>query len=270
MNKLLETAKNYAKLGYKVFPLTPLSKIPMKGTQGSKEATTDLSIISNWWKDTPQANIGLVTDKFLVLDIDVHDKENNGYKSLETLENTFEKLPRTSIIQTANNGKHIYLLKPKDVHLPQKIAFMKGIDIKAHPNNYVVAPPSEVRRPDGSIGKYEVTESQSIATCPQWLIDYILRNEPKQSQAFAFDSKRSNRYRSKTTDLLERLVTGADTGARNHTIARTTGQLLTYGVKIPLAWELIQFMNGNSAEPLDQKELETTFLSICKRELSAT
>lgn len=147
---------------------------------------------------------------------------------------------------------------------------MKGIDIKAHPNNYVVAPPSEVRRSDGTIGSYQVKEKAPIAECPQWLIDYILRNEPKQSQGFTFDSKRSNRYRSKTTDLLERLVTGADTGARNHTIARTTGQLLTYGVKIPLAWELIQFMNGNSAEPLDQKELERTFLSICKRELNAT
>lgn len=270
MNKLLDTAKNYAKLGYKVFPLTPLSKIPMKGTQGSKESTIDLSIITNWWTKTPRANIGLVTDKFLVLDIDVHDKANDGFKSVTTLIDTFGELPKTSVIATANGGAHIYLLKPKGVHLPQKIAFMKGIDIKAHPNNYVVAPPSEVKRSDGTIGSYQVKEKAPIAECPQWLIDYILRNEPKQSKGVTFDSSRSNRYRTRTTDLLERLVTGAETGARNDTIARTTGQLLTYGVQIPLAWELIQFMNGNSVEPLDQKELETTFLSICKRELSAT
>ncbi|WP_430598325.1 bifunctional DNA primase/polymerase [Enterococcus sp. AZ177] len=270
MTKLIETAKNYAKLGYKVFPLTPLSKIPMKGTQGSKEATTDLSIIQQWWTTTPQANIGLVTDKFLVLDIDVHDKANDGFKSMTTLIDTFGELPETSVIATANGGAHIYLLKPKGVHLPQKIAFMKGIDIKAHPNNYVVAPPSEIKRSDGTIGSYQVKDKHPMAECPKWLIDYILRNEPKQSQGFTIDSSRSNRYRTRTTDLLERLVLGADTGARNDTIARTTGQLLTYGVKIPLAWELIQFMNGNSAEPLDQRELETTFLSICKREIRTT
>jgi hypothetical protein len=272
VTNLLEAAKNYAKLGYKVFPLTPLSKIPMKGTKGSKEATTNLDVINEWWKNEPQANIGLVTEKFLVLDIDVHDEENNGYESLKLLQDTFEELPKTSIIKTANEGLHIYLSKPKGVHLPQKIAFMKGIDIKAHPNNYVVAPPSQIKRQDKSIGTYELRDKAPIAESPQWLIDYILRNEPKKtdSGAFTYHSRSSNRYRGKFTDLLERLVTGAETGARNDTIARTAGQLLAYGMKIPLAWELIQFMNSNSDDPLEQNELETTFLSICKAEVRGT
>ncbi|MEM5046479.1 bifunctional DNA primase/polymerase [Enterococcus faecalis] len=265
--KYIDVAISYAKNNCKVFPLTPFTKIPLKGTRGSKEATTDIEQIKKWWNQTPNANIGLVTDRFLVLDIDVHDKENNGYESLETLKNTFGELPDTSIVQTANNGLHIYLLKPQGVQLPQKIAFMKGIDVKAHPNNYVVAPPSEVKRLDGTLGKYEMKEKFPIAESPKWLIDFILRHEPKQSKATKIDSHLSNRYRTKTTDLLERLVLGATTGARNDTIARTTGQLLAYGVKIPLAWELIQFMNGNFDEPLAQRELESTFLSICKREL---
>lgn len=267
MNDLLETALTYAKLGYKVFPLTPLSKIPLKGTRGSKEATTHLDRIKQWWGDEPQANIGLVTDKFIVLDVDRHDSKKNGYTSLETLENTFKKLPHTSTVQTANDGLHIYLKKPKGVHLPQKIALLEGLDIKAHPNNYVVAPPSIIKKKDGSTGHYTVKDKSKMADCPQWLIDYILRDTPKSSQAVNVGGSRPNRYRNKTTQLLERLVEGAETGNRNDTIARTTGQLLTYGVKIPLAWELIQFMNGNSAEPLGNKELETTFLSICKREL---
>lgn len=269
MTELKKAALNYASKGFKVFPLTPLSKIPLKGTQGSKEATTDIKLIEQWWINEPQANIGLVTESFLVLDIDVHNEENNGYTSLRTLQDTFEELPKTSTVKTANDGLHLYFLKPKNMHVPQKIAFMNGIDVKAHPNNYVVAPPSQIKRKNSSIGIYEIKDRNNIAKSPQWLIDFILRDEPKQSKNFAIDYGPSNRYRSKTTDLLERLVTGAVIGARNDTIARTTGQLLTYGVSVPISWELIQFMNNNSDEPLEQKELETTFLSICKRELNA-
>lgn len=269
MTKLLNAALKYAEQGFEVFPLTPLSKIPLKGTAGSKEATTDKAMITAWWTKQPNANIGLVTKKFLVLDIDVHDKDNDGFKSMETMINTFGELPDTAVVATANGGAHIYLVKPKDVHLPQKIAFMKGIDVKAHPNNYVVAPPSQVKRQDNSIGRYELKDNIPLAVCPQWLIDFILRNESKQARGFTPNSNSSNRYRNRITDLLESLVEGVEMGARNDTIARTTGQLLTYGVKIPLAWKLIQFMNGNSAEPLDQRELETTFLSICKKELKA-
>lgn len=269
MTELKKAALNYASKGFKVFPLTPLSKIPLKGTRGSKEATTDNKQIEQWWENEPQANIGLVTDTFLVLDVDKHGKGVDGFTSLETLCNTFEPLPDTTIVTTANNGAHYYFMKPKGIELPQKIALMEGLDIKAHQNNYILAPLSRVKRVDGSIGMYTPLDKRPMAKCPQWLIDFILRDEPKQSQGFTTDYGRSNRYKNKTTDLLERLVTGATTGARNDTIARTTGQLLTYGVSVPSSWELIQFMNNNSDEPLEQKELETTFLSICKRELNA-
>lgn len=269
MTELKKAALNYASKGFKVFPLTPLSKIPLKGTRGSKEATTDTQLVEKWWTNEPQANIGLVTDTFIVLDIDRHNEGVDGFKSLETLCNTFEPLPDTTVVKTANNGAHCYFMKPKGIELPQKIALMKGLDIKAHPNNYILAPPSRVKRTDGTIGIYKPENKIKMAKCPQWLIDFILRDEPKQKQAFTNDYGRSNRYRNKTTDLLERLVTGAVTGARNDTIARTTGQLLTYGVSVPISWALIQFMNNNSDEPLEQKELETTFLSICKRELNA-
>lgn len=266
MENMLNYAKKYADKGLKVFPLTPLSKIPIKGTNGSKEATTDVSQIEKWWEVTPQANIGLVTDKFLVIDVDVHDKDANGYESLEVLENTFEPLPDTLKVKTANGGLHIYLMKPKGIELPQKVAILKGIDIKAHPNNYIVAPPSKVRRTDNTIGDYQVINKQSIVECPKWLLNFIFQSNVTTVQAT--NANNEVRYRNKTTLLLERLVKGMDEGNRNNTVASITGQLLAYGVKSSFAWELVQFMNSNSHTPLDQKELENTFLSICRRELN--
>ncbi|MGY3766798.1 bifunctional DNA primase/polymerase [Vagococcus vulneris] len=268
-DELLRQALIYAEMGLRIFPLSPFSKIPLKNTKGSKEATTDKESIVRWWNTTPKANIGLVTDSFLVLDIDVHSEENNGYKSLEVLEKHFEKLPSTYTVTTANNGLHIYFKKPLNIELPQKISLVKGIDVKAHPNNYIVAPPSQIKRDDNSLGSYSVKDNLEIAECPEWLINFILRDEPNQSRkANTSDYIPSTRYRSKTTDLLESLVKGADTGSRNDTIAKITGSLLAYAVIPSLVYELVHFANSNFNEPLSDSEVNKTFESIVKKELS--
>lgn len=268
-NVLLRHALLYAEKGFRIFPLSPFSKIPLKNTKGSKEATTDKETILRWWQSTPQANIGLVTDSFLVLDIDVHSEESNGYKSLGVLEKHFEKLPLTYTVTTANNGLHLYLNKSLNVELPQKISLVKGIDVKAHPNNYVVAPPSQIKRDDNSLGSYLVKDNTEMAECPRWLIDFILKDESSHSRkSKTGDHVPSTRYRSKTTDLLESLVRGADMGTRNDTIARITGSLLAYAVMPSLVYELVHFANSNFSDPLSDNEVNRTFESIVKKELS--
>ncbi|EKL7559059.1 bifunctional DNA primase/polymerase [Enterococcus faecalis] len=260
--KYIDVAISYAKNNCKVFPLTPFTKIPLKGTRGSKEATTDIEQIKKWWNQTPNANIGLVTDRFLVLDIDVHDKENNGYESLETLKNTFGELPDTSIVQTANNGLHIYLLKPQGVQLPQKIAFMKGIDVKAHPNNYVLAPPSEVKRLDGTLGKYEMKEKFPIAESPKWLIDFILKDSKK--------NKNTN-YRplnkTGTAKKLDLIIQGSGEGGRNEHLTRLCGWLLWHGVDNQTLAELIYTANDYNSPPLPDHEVNTIIRSMIKKDL---
>ena len=108
-----------------------------------------------------------------------------------------------------------------------------------------------------------------MAECPRCLIDFILRDEPNQSRkANTSDYIPSTRYRSKTTDLLESLVKGADTGSRNDTIAKITGSLLAYAVMPSLVYELVHFANSNFNEPLSDSEVNRTFESIVKKELS--
>lgn len=268
-NSLLEQALKYAERGLRVFPLSPFSKIPLKGTNGSKDATCDKDIIKQWWTNTPQANIGLVTDVFIVLDVDVHSEDKNGYESLEILENHFEKLPPTFQVTTANDGLHYYFKKPQGVELSQKTEFVKGLDLKAHPNNYVVAAPSPVIRDDKDKGRYTIKNNVPMADCPQWLIDFILRDEPtKPKNDFTGDLNSSKRFRSKTTELFEMLVKGAENGSRNDTIARVTGQLLRYAVNVRVAYDLVNYMNSNFNEPLDQKEVDKTFDSIARKEFS--
>ncbi len=58
-NRFLEAALGYAGLGWPVFPLSPGTKVPLKGTRGFEDATTDPDQIRRWWARWPAANIGL-------------------------------------------------------------------------------------------------------------------------------------------------------------------------------------------------------------------
>lgn len=262
---MLNEALSYAKHGLQVFPLTPNSKVPLKGTKGSKEATSNLDKIKKWWSDTPDCNIGVATRGFIVLDVDInHTDESNGYHSLEVLENSFDKLPETMTVKTASGGMHLYFKVPDDLKLPQKIAFLNGVDIKANPNNYILLPPSQV---NGS--PYTLEKKKPMADVPKWLVDFILKRNKlgKATSGSNSSYKPTKRYRSQITDLIETIAMGFDKGQRNDTVARITGQLLAYAVNVRLAWQLVQYANDNSSEPLPQAELERTFESIARKEL---
>jgi hypothetical protein len=67
------------KLGWPVFPLKPRGKKPVTA-HGFKDATTDPDRVRDWWKQTPDANIGVPTGAtpdggcgFDVMDVDGSD-----------------------------------------------------------------------------------------------------------------------------------------------------------------------------------------------------
>ena len=71
---MIEAALTYAHNGWLIFPLSPSSKSPLKGSQGYKDATRDAKKIQLWWQRYPTANIGLATGNLsglIVLDIDL-------------------------------------------------------------------------------------------------------------------------------------------------------------------------------------------------------
>jgi hypothetical protein len=129
---LAESARWYAEHGIAVFPLQPRSKIPMRGSRGCKDATTDIEQISSWWTQMPNANIGMVTGfQFDVIDVDGPD----GFESLSHIKPIEDVL--ASVITP--RGRHIYVKARGDRKNGTKL--MDGIDIRAK-GGYVVAPPS--------------------------------------------------------------------------------------------------------------------------------
>ena len=73
---LLKAALRYAARGWAVFPLAPGTKVPLKGSNGVKDATKNTDQIRSWWTKNPDANIGCATGAAsgcTVLDLDTKD-----------------------------------------------------------------------------------------------------------------------------------------------------------------------------------------------------
>ena len=110
---------------------------------GVKDATIKRNRIRNWWKASPDANIGIATGSksgIIVLDI---DPRNGGDKNLKRLKKKLGPLPDTVTALTGGGGRHLLFRYPsfavrKDTSGKK---FGKGIDVLSD-SCIMVAPPS--------------------------------------------------------------------------------------------------------------------------------
>jgi hypothetical protein len=138
---LAETALDYARLlRWFIFPLKAYGKRPRIGSHGLNDATRELKQIETWWKDDPQANIGIDCGRSNLLVIDV-DPRNGGDAALLRWTAEHGTLPDTQLVaRTPSGGVHYYYTTPPDWR-GRKGKLCQGVDIQAA-GGYVVAPPS--------------------------------------------------------------------------------------------------------------------------------
>lgn len=139
MSDLGEAARAYARAGWRVFPVRPLAKVPMVAG-GVLAATTDLATIDEWWRNTPDANIGLALDRTrCVVDVDV--KSCDGFESLDEDLALILEVGATPIARTPSGGAHLYL---RADNVPNTVgALGPGLDTRGD-RGYVLAPPSRL------------------------------------------------------------------------------------------------------------------------------
>lgn len=105
---------------------------------GLKDATTDPARIKAWWRERPDANIGIPTGAvtgFLVIDC---DPRNGGPTDRAELIRRFGPIPETAEATPGGGGRHWYFRYPGGP-VPKLLAL--GIDLKGD-GGFVVAPPS--------------------------------------------------------------------------------------------------------------------------------
>lgn len=145
MTSTLSNALNLARAGFRVFPLEPNSKRPMRGASWKRLATSDPAKIEKLWRDPllgweSDWGVGIATgDGLVVIDIDV---KNGGYESLKALEMLYDEIPRNVIVRTPSGGAHIYLTTDQPIaNSAGKLG--PGLDVRGE-GGYVVAPGTEI------------------------------------------------------------------------------------------------------------------------------
>lgn len=228
-----------------VFPLAPLSKLPLipkaEGGRGFHDATTDPAQIRAWWERCPRAGIGIrtgPTSGLLVLDVD----GEVGRQSLRRLEDIYGELPVTLTARTGRGGRHDYFVCP-DADLRNSAGRLgDGIDTRCS-GGYVVAPPTPVKT-----GRYEwLNRGTALAAPPRWLVEKLTRkvtvNMVEVPRDLALNiANRVLRDRAEA-------VMSARAGTRNHTLNRSAfvcGQFVAAGV-------------------LDEAEVEAVLLDAARR-----
>jgi hypothetical protein len=95
----------YARHGWRVFPVVPRKKLPLvKGWP--QLSTTDLEQIARWWRQWPEANIGLATGPVYVIDVDQHGTD--GEIALAKAERRLGKLPASVEQRTGSGGRQLF------------------------------------------------------------------------------------------------------------------------------------------------------------------
>jgi putative DNA primase/helicase len=211
-----------AQQGYAVFPLTPRDKVPLKDSNGCKDATADVDQVQRLWSATPNANIGIATgapSRVVVLDIDGPE----GEERLRALELEFGALPETLQASTSR-GRHLYFRDPGDLRNSAS-QLGKKLDIRAD-GGYVVAPPSI--HPDGSI--YQWASSLPPADAPDWLITKLRAPKRRANPVAANDN-------------------GIPEGQRNSMLASLAGTLRHKGIEGESLERVLQETNETSCDP---------------------
>jgi hypothetical protein len=242
-----------------VFPLHPRGKTPACA-HGFKDATRDADIIREWWRATPNYNIGVATGSasggLLVVDV---DDGCAGESALDALELAHEPLPASVGVITPGDdaklpGRHIWLRLPPGSTIGNSAGRLgPHLDTRCD-GGYVVAPPS--MGPLGRRYRWSCDGASSIVTAPQWLLDLLRAPAATRSAATV-----SAEWR----DLIER---GIPEGRRNDSLTRLTGYLLRRRVDPAVTRELIHSFNTtHCAPPLPDKDVERIAESITGREL---
>ncbi len=237
----------YIENGWALFPIKPGSKEPAT-RHGFMDAVREVDAYVKLHKGRPH-NTGVATGPasgFWVLDI---DSDRGGNENLQDLVDGYTELPDTWTVQTQSGGSHYYFAWDPKRPMSNRTNVLPGIDIRGE-GGYVLAPPSKVE------GQYEWVRDPivyDLEPAPDWLYAVLRTATPTQATG--------------RTDVSE-WANGIEEGARNDTYAKIIGHVLGHNVDIQLAWSLITAYNQVYCNPpLDEKELQRTFVSIASRDL---
>jgi len=238
---LHQAALDWAARGLPVFPCTPGTKKPLKGSRGFLDATTDIATIDAWWTQDPDRNVAIYPGPagIGIVDTDPPDGEAN----FQELERVHGSLP-TRTHTTPRGGRH----RLYRGHLPPSAGNMlgPGIDTRGD-DSYICVPPSVVN------GVAYVADDTPIADLPPWISEMCTRRSREDTGARVDLDKPHNLARAKA--WLDKRPNW-DSGSRNASMTSEAGMLLACGLSTETAMALMLERNMLQPDPLPEYEIE--------------
>ena len=238
-NDLLDAALDYARLGYPVFPCVPGRKVPLTAN-GRNAATTDENQIKAWWAAVPRANIGLITDGLVVIDIDGAD---NPWPTDPDAGADLANAP-TSV--TPRGGRHhVYLQPDGKTYKSTASRLAEDVDTRAM-GGYICVQPSILEN-----GEYQWIDGlelniprTALPTPPAWLEKML-------------DNIQAGKTPGKTSAVVIGDSNPLPEGSRNDALTRLAGTMRRVGMsRFEIRAALLQVNADRCVPPLPEKEVE--------------
>lgn len=240
-----KAALKYAEFLWHIFPVRAGTKQPLT-EHGYKDATVDPAIISVWWDEWPDANIGLACAMagVIALDGDPNLYDDNSRALIAEL---MEEYP-TAMQLTPTGGVHLVYTIPPGVTLSNSPGNLPpGIDVRV--NGYILLSPSVVTYhgddaktkgvEDGFRGRYS-WEPSPVDMPPQPLPERVLdllkkKQEPRapyNGTPRTTPSEQGERYAQAALDKEIDILLRTPEGGRNEQLNKSAfslGQLVAGG-----------------------------------------
>jgi len=246
MKNLNEALRCREALNWCVFPLKPQDKVPFNkfGWGKLQEQVPDKNQILEWWKDKPDANIGVLTGRIsnLVV-VDIDDDKAFNFLGNHNIYLDDEPTP----ISKTQRGWQYFFTYPEDGVKHRDFEYG---EIRSD-RHYVVIPPSI--HPSGI--EYEWVKDCSPHALP-------LASPPKALIEFANRASNEN-SNGKTNEIAEVIREGV----RNTTLTSLAGSMRHRGVNQEEIYELLMMVNRKRCQPpLLEKEVLSIARSVARYE----
>ena len=271
MNNTLNTALILAKCGMKVYPLSAGSKVPVQGSHGEHDATSDPSTIKEWFNYNPNFNlaINLQASTLAVIDLDHHDNATNGVqnysKYIRNHGSSYVDSLKTYTEITPRNGLHIFYKLNQDLG-NKDIQLMPGVELLT--GKTVIAPSFINEFNKGYRAEYQGFQTLSydkVQPLPEWIVDLAKEAQQRTTKPAAVYENYQPGQKRWTGRLLDELVHGAPKGDRNNYLTQLTGKMFRVGADSDSIYNLLSFANSNCEPPLPDHEVNSIFGSILKK-----
>jgi hypothetical protein len=265
MKSIISAAHDYIDRGWPVLQLHRATKTPIRAKNGyippdgsSFFNTLDHNLLDRWFREVPNADIGVETGPtadFWVFDID----GEAGRSALRQLEKKHGELPKTVSTRSGGNGQHHYFKWPVGRGIKTRSKW-KGvpIDSKGRPGGQVVMPPSSHRT--GNVYSWVVhPDDCEIVPAPAWVLDFVTDPAlPPLPRSPLWPTTQTERQVLDRACKFVRAIPPAISGSKGSAVAMTVARALRWGFCFneSTAFEIfIREFNDRCLPPWSEKEI---------------